>query len=179
MPKTQEQGPIDAYHYLYDDEGEPLAVGHLLKNPEYAETLKIIANDPDEFYTGEIAQKIAEMVQQPPRAGTLTKQDISNYKAIKREAMCQPYRDMNICGVPPASSWVAVGQIMGLLNHGPGFSSAGSNDPLNWAMFVEAQRLAYADRDKYVADTAFVSVPLAGMLNETYLKERALSLIHI
>lgn len=173
MPKTPDQGPSDAYRYLYDEQGEPLAVGHLLKNPEYAETLKIIANDPNEFYTGEIAQKIADMVQQPPRAGSLTKQDISNYKPIKREALCQAYRDMNICGVPPASSWVAVGQIMGLLNKGPGFSSAGSDDPLNWAMFVEAQRLAYADRDKYVADTAYVQVPLEGMLNETYLEQRA------
>ncbi len=173
MPKTAEQGPNDAFRYLYNEEGEPLAIGHVLKNPEYAQSLKIIANDPNEFYTGDIAQKIADMVQQAPRAGTLTKEDISRYKAIKREALCQPYRDMNICGVPPASSWVAVGQIMGLLNQGPGFSSAGSNDPMNWAMFVEAQRLAYADRDKYVADTAFVSVPLAGMLNETYLRERA------
>jgi len=173
MPKTPAEGPSDAFRYLYDVQGKPLPIGHLLKNPEYAETLKIIASNPDEFYTGDIAEKIAEMVQQEPRAGALTKQDISNYKAIKREALCQPYREMTICGVPPASSWVAVGQIMGLLNQGPGFSSAGSNDPLNWAMFVEAQRLAYADRDKYVADTAFVSVPLTGMLNERYLKERA------
>lgn len=173
MPKTLEEGPTDAYQYLYDDEGEPLPAGHILKNPKYAETLKIIASDPNEFYSGEIAQKIADMVQQPPRAGSLTKQDISNYKPIKREALCQSYRDMNICGVPPASSWVAVGQIMGLLNQGPGFSSAGSEDPMNWAMFVEAQRLAYADRDKYVADTAYVQVPLEGMLNETYLEQRA------
>ena len=62
---------------------------------------------------------------------------------------------------------------MGLLEHAPKFSAQGSSDAKNWSIFAEAQRLAYADRDQYVADNEFVEVPLEGLLNQTYLQQRA------
>ena len=176
IPSTPEEGPTDAYHYFFDDQGQPFPVGHLLKNPDYAKTLDIVAQDPRAFYEGDIAKQIADMVQRSPRAGTLTVADIAAYQAIKREALCQPYHQTQICGAPPPSSWVAVGMIMGLLEHSQGFSSAGMDDPNNWALLAKAQQLAYADRDQFIADPSVIDMPIYGMLNKDYLKERAMLL---
>jgi gamma-glutamyltranspeptidase/glutathione hydrolase len=173
VPKTEEEGPTDAYRYFFAKDGTPLPAGHILTNLAYAESLEIIAGDVNEFYQGNIAQQIAAMVQQSPRPGTLTAEDIASYKSIKRQALCQPYRDMQICGAPPPSSWMTVGMIMSQLEKSPGFSAQGADDPLNWSLFVQSQQLAYADRDRFVADPDFVTVPIEGMLNEEYLASRA------
>ncbi|MCF2949421.1 gamma-glutamyltransferase family protein [Paraglaciecola aquimarina] len=173
IPSTPEQGPTDAYEYFFDDAGVAHPEGYLLKNPEYAKTLEIIAKDPSAFYHGEIAKDIAAMVQQEPRAGSLTAEDIAAYKPVKREALCQDYRDTQICGVPPPSSWLAVGMIMGILENGPKPTTAGPSDPRNWAILAQAQQLAYADRDQFIADPDFVDMPIKGMLNKEYLASRA------
>jgi gamma-glutamyltranspeptidase/glutathione hydrolase len=173
IPSKVEEGPTDAYEYFFDDQDQPLPVGHLLKNPDYAKTLDIVANDVTAFYTGDIAKQIAEMIQRAPRAGRLTADDIAAYRAIKREPLCMDYRDTQICGAPPPSSWVAMGTIMGLLERSHGFSPEGKEDPNNWALLAKAQQLAYADRDKFIADPKFVDIPLQGMLHPDYLKERA------
>jgi gamma-glutamyltranspeptidase/glutathione hydrolase len=173
IPKTEEEGPTDAYRYLFSEDGTPLPAGHILKNPAYARSLDIIAADVNEFYQGDIAQQIAAMVQQSPRPGTLTAEDIANYKPVKRQALCQPYRTMQVCGAPPPSSWLTVGMIMSQLEKGPAFSSKGADDPLNWSLFAQSQQLAYADRDRFVADPDFVTVPVEGMLNDDYLNSRA------
>lgn len=173
MPKTKEEGPTDAWRYFYDASGEPRPVGYLLKNPEYVSSLKTIALDPDNFYQGKLAADIVAMVGQSPRAGRLSLDDMANYQAIKREAVCMPYREMQLCGPPPPSSWVTVGHIMGLLDVKNAFSADGANDSKNWALFADAQRLAYADRDQYVADNDHVPVPLSGMMNPDYIDLRA------
>ncbi|MEP1869873.1 MAG: gamma-glutamyltransferase [Paraglaciecola sp.] len=174
IPSKPEDGPTDAFEYFYDEAGVAYPEGYLLKNPEYAKTLEIIAKDPTEFYQGEIAKEIAAMVQQQPRAGSLTAEDIAAYKPVKREALCQDYRDTQICGAPPPSSWLAVGMIMGILENGPKPSAAGPDDPKNWAVMAQAQQLAYADRDQFIADPNFVDMPIKGMLNKEYLAKRAL-----
>lgn len=173
IPKTAEEGPTDAYEYFFDEQGNPHPVGYVLKNPEYAKTLEIIANDVRDFYTGDIAKEIADMVQTEPRAGTLTVEDIAAYQPIKREALCQPYRDTQICGAPPPSSWLAVGMIMGILENGPRPSAEGPSDPNNWALMAQAQQLAYSDRDQFIGDPAFVDMPITGMLNPKYLEKRS------
>jgi gamma-glutamyltranspeptidase/glutathione hydrolase len=173
IPSTPEEGPTDAFEYFYDEDGKPYPIGYKLKNPDYVETLKVIAKDPSEFYHGKLAQEIAAMVQQPPRAGTLTAEDIAAYKPVKRTPLCQDYRDTQICGAPPPSSWVAVGMIMGILENGPRPSAEGPSDPKNWAIMAQAQQLAYADRDQFIADPNFVEMPLKGMLNKEYLAKRA------
>jgi gamma-glutamyltranspeptidase/glutathione hydrolase len=173
IPSTLEQGPVDAYHYFFKQNGEPLAVGDLRTNLDYAAALELIAADPRAFYQGPLAEKIVEQTSQAPRAGSLSISDLKNYRAQKRPALCMPFKTKLMCGPPPSSSWVAVAQIMGLLENTTGFSEQGVNDPKNWAMFAEAQRLAYADRDQYVADNQFVDVPLAGMLSADYLNTRA------
>ncbi|MEP0354629.1 gamma-glutamyltransferase [Paraglaciecola sp.] len=173
IPSKPEDGPTDAFEYFYDEAGVAHPEGYLLKNPEYAKTLEIIAKDPAEFYQGEIAKEIAAMVQQEPRAGSLTAEDIAAYQPVKRSALCQDYRDTQICGAPPPSSWLAVGMIMGILENGPKPSAAGPDDPKNWAIMAQAQQLAYADRDQFIADPNFVDMPLKGMLNKEYLAKRA------
>ena len=173
IPSTRDEGPLDAHNYFFDEAGQPHPTGYILKNPEYAKTLQIIANDPSEFYHGDIAKKIAAMVQQQPRAGSLTAEDIAAYQAVKRTALCQDYRDTQICGAPPPSSWLAVGMIMGILENGPRPSAAGPDDPNNWAVLAQAQQLAYADRDQFIADPNFIDMPITGMLNKEYLAKRA------
>ncbi len=173
IPATKEEGPTEAHEYFFGDNGQPHPVGHLLKNPDYAHTLKLIAADVSAFHKGTIAAQIAEMVQRPPRAGTLTVEDIAGYQAVKHQALCQPYKDVQVCGAPPPSSWVAVGMILGILENSHGFSEKGAEDPMNWALFAQAQQLAYADRDQYVADTRQVDVPLQGLLHPDYLAQRA------
>ncbi len=173
IPSTPEEGPVDAYNYFFHDNGEPLAVGDKLTNADYAETLRIISSDPQAFYRGEIAEKIVEQTSKSPRAGSLSLDDLRNYQAQKRQALCAPFDDKVLCGPPPSSSWVAVAQIMGLLEYAPEFSDKGADDAKNWAIFAEAQRLAYVDRDQYVADNLFADVPLNGLLDRDYLKSRA------
>jgi len=173
IPSTPEEGPVDAHNYFFKENGEPLAVGDRLTNADYAETLSIIASDPKAFYRGEIAKKIVEQTSKSPRAGSLGLEDLKNYRAQKRQAVCAPFDDKVLCGPPPSSSWVAVAQIMGLLEYAPEFSDKGADDSKNWAIFAEAQRLAYVDRDQYVADNLFADVPLNGLLNSDYLKSRA------
>ncbi len=173
IPDTADQGPVDAHAYFFTEAGEPLSVGALRTNLAYAKTLELLAQDPDNFYQGEIAKQIVAQTSLAPRAGGLSLEDLASYKAQRRTPLCAPYRDKTLCGPPPASSWVAVGAIAGLLQHAPQFSKAGADDVANWVQFALAQRLAYADRDQFVGDNTFVEVPLTGMLNPSYLQKRA------
>lgn len=173
IPSTLEEGPIDAHQYFFDEQGNPLPVGAPRTNQAYANSLKLIAKDPAAFYSGLIAQQIVDQVQKSPRAGSLSLTDIANFKASKRSALCKTFKGKQLCGPPPSSSWVAVGTTMGLLEQLPDFSEHGASDAESWIRFAAAQRLAYADRDHYVADSEFVEVPLEGMLDSNYLQERA------
>ena len=173
LPRTPDQGPVAASRYFQTAEGAPLPVGHLLKNPQYAAALDLIATDPGAFYRGSIARDIVAATQLPPRAGGMTMMDLSSYTAVRRSALCAPYRSVKLCGPPPPSSWLAVAMIMGMLENAPAFSKAGAEDPLNWALFGEAQRLSYADRDHFVADSDSVIVPVKGLLHHDYLALRA------
>lgn len=171
LPSKPGEGPLEGYNYLHAD-GKPLPVGYLLKNPEYAATLDIIAADPGAFYTGSIAEEIVAQVNAEPRAGGMTTADLAAYEPQKTEALCMPYKGKQICGPKPPSSWVAVAAIMGTLAQKP-FEDGGATNPANWQRFVNAQRLSYADRDHYIGDPEFVDVPVSGLMHPDYLAERA------
>ena len=173
IPRHVSEGPVEAFNYFYDEQGQAYPIGHVLVNSDYATTLARIAAEPRSFYTGQIARDIVSMVRQSPRAGALSMADMAAYRPVRHQALCQTYRNNQICGAPPPSSWVAVGMIMGLLEHGPEFSETGASDPKNWSILAQAQQLAYADRDRYIADPNFVDIPLQGMLNADYLMQRA------
>jgi gamma-glutamyltranspeptidase/glutathione hydrolase len=159
-------------YYLDDDTPKP--VGTLLKNPALADTLrKIAAQGANAFYDGEIARDISSKVRSAPNPGDLSEDDLAHYRAKQREAVCGPYRQWKVCGMPPPSSGgVAVLQVLGILERlAPGSLPS---DPIRAAHLVsEAERLAYADRDRYLADADFVPVPLAGLIAPGYLAARA------
>ena len=176
IPSEEKDGPLDAYNYFYEAPGKPKT---RLVNQEYARTLNLIKENPGHFYEGELAQALIAAANTEPRSGTLSLEDLSGYKARKLEPLCFRYRTNTLCGPPPPSSWVAVAMTLGILEQTPQFGAeqvANESEESNyedWHIFAEAMRLAYADRDHYVADDEFVDVPLKGMLNQEYLKGRA------
>jgi len=173
IPASVEEGPLDARNYLMDESGAPLAVGTVLRNRDYASSLRAIADDPRAIYEGELARQIVAAVSQEPRAGSLSLEDMQDYEARRQSPVCVTYRGHQVCGPPPASSWLTVAMILKLIEAAPAFTEGGAEDPLNWSIFIQAQRLAYADRDRYVADDEFVDVPLSGLLSSGYTQTRA------
>ena len=159
--------------YFFDADGRPWPVGYKLKNPALAETFEIIAREgPDAFYEGAIAGDIAQAVQTDPRTpGTLTADDLANYRAANRQPVCVPYRAYSVCGAgPPSSGAVAVGQVLGIVE--PFDLGATPFEPKAAHLIAEAERLAFADRARYLADPDFVTVPVTGLLDKDYLAER-------
>jgi gamma-glutamyltranspeptidase/glutathione hydrolase len=158
----------------YRDDDTPRPIGTLLHNPALADTLRIIAaQGANAFYSGEIARDIAVKVRGSPNPGDLSENDLKQYRAKQREALCAPYRQWKICGMPPPSSGgVAVLQVLGMLQQ---IAPTGlPSDPIRAAhLIAEAERLAYADRERYLADSDFVAVPLAGLISPEYLTARA------
>ena len=162
-----ETGPRQAHAYFLDEAGE---LKSRLVNPEYAAALRLIAEDPRNLYEGPLAAEIVASAKLEPRAGTLTEEDLAAYKARKHQPLCTTYRELEICGPPPPSSWVGVGMMLGILEA----ANFPTEDRLqDWATFTSTQRLAYADRDYFVADDSSIAVPVAGMLNKDYLASRA------
>ncbi|KAB8041438.1 gamma-glutamyltransferase [Janthinobacterium aquaticum] len=171
-----------AAHYFYDRDGKPWPVGHILKNPALARTLQEVADGgADAFYQGRIARDIAvKVASHPTNPGKLTMQDIAGYRAIVREPVCSDYKAWTVCGMPPPSSGgVAIAQMLGMLEvkdiaQFPPVD--GMPDTRAIHLFAEAGRLAYADRDRYIADPDFVPLPgqgVAALVDKTYLAQRA------
>ena len=163
-----------AVGYFYDAQLQPWPVGHLLRNPDYARTLKKLAvGGADAFYQGRLAADMVEAVANHAVPGDLTEADLAAYRAIRREAICADIGPHRYCGMPPPSSGgVAVIQMMSLLAHTPiAGLRPGSASAVHY--FSEAGRLAYADRDAYIADPAFERVPVHGLLDPEYLAARA------
>ena len=163
-----------AMRRLYLDDDTPKPVGTLLKNPALADTLrKIAAHGANAFYEGEIARDIVRKVRSAPNPGDLSERDLAQYRAKQREPVCGPYRQWKVCGMPPPSSaGVAVLQVLGMLQRlAP--DSLPSDRVQAAHLIAEAERLAYADRERYLADADFVPVPLAGLLAPEYLAARA------
>jgi gamma-glutamyltranspeptidase/glutathione hydrolase len=154
--------------------GKPLTAGATVRNPAYAETLRRVASEgPSAFYTGSIAEAIVASVQAAPLGGTLTLEDMANYEAIPRPVVCGPWRTLSICTATPPSSGAMQIMIPNLYDHRV---TEGATQAQRIRAFVEAQRLAYADRDHYFGDPDRVAVPLDGLLNPAYLEHRAQTL---
>ncbi len=172
LPRGAVTGP-----YFYEA-GKPKPVGTRLRNPELAEVLRAVADGgADAFYTGAVARDIVEAVRTAPRnPGRLALGDLSGYRAVKREAVCLTYRSYRVCGFPPPSSGgIATLQILGLLER---FDVKDApHDSVAFAhLFAEAGRLAYADRDVFIADPDFVEVPSDALLDAGYLAKRSASI---
>ncbi len=152
--------------------GEALEAGALLTNPEYAETLERLATEgADAFYEGPIAEAIVEAAALAPRPGTLTLEDLAQYEAVERPVICGPFRDLRICTTTPPSSGGAQIMIANLYDH---LLPSEPSQMDRIQAFVDAQRLAYADRDHYFGDPDEVDIPLDALMNPNYLRARAL-----
>ena len=172
--------------YFYDADGKPWPAGHILRNPELAAMLQAIAqHGADALMQGDVAQAIATKVQShATNPGKLTIHDLANYRAVVRDALCFDYtvavRSLRICGMPPPSSGtLTIGQILNLLAHTPA-ATLPLQDGLpsaDWLhLYTEASRLAFADRDYYMADPDFVQAPggnWLSLLQADYVAQRA------
>lgn len=179
------QDPVAAA-YFYAPNGEPWPVGHVLRNPELAAVLRAIATGgANALHEGEIAQAIVDKVRgHPNNPGLLSRRDLSEYRPVKRAALCHDYAAQNrayrICGFPPPSSGaLAIGQILGILaktNAAQLPLEGGIPGPRWLHLYSEASRLAFADRALYVADPDFVEAPggrWENLLDDGYLAQRA------
>ncbi|WP_396271938.1 gamma-glutamyltransferase [Hyphomonas sp.] len=170
-----DDNPVTAA-YFYPD-GEPLTAGFVRTNPAYAATLAAVAEEgPAAFYSGRIADEIIAAVTEGPDGGAMTLDDLKAYTVAVREPVCGELQSgFKICSAPPPSSGgIAQNLIMGLYDHLKPAASVNADESLYLKAFVDAQRLAYADRDHYVADADFVSVPTAELIDPAYIKARAL-----
>lgn len=166
-------GTPDATAYFADAEGERKTTGDRLKNPEYADFVRrLAANGPEALYGGSTAAKIVAKTRAAPLEGRMTMADLAGYKPVKREALCNPYRVYLVCVPPPPSSGVALLQLLAMLEK-TDIATRGPEDAQAWFLFAEASRLMYADRDQYIGDPAFASVPVQGLLEPAYVASRA------
>ncbi|WP_280264931.1 gamma-glutamyltransferase [Nocardia wallacei] len=179
----------NAKAYFLQPDGSPKPAGTNLTNPAMSKTLSAIASDgPDAFYTGAIAQDIVDATASTAGGrtpGQLTLADLAGYQAKKRTALCTSYRDHEICGMPnPSSGGIAVAATLGILENFDLAALApqgvdnngGKPTPEAVHLISEAERLAYADRDKYVGDSDFIPLPGNSpdtLLNDEYLRQRA------
>ena len=160
---------------IYWVDGKPATEGVRIKNPKLAATLKAIAkNGGDAFYSGKIAKSIIDATTKTKVApGDMTLDDLAQYKAKEQTAVCAPYRVYVVCGMaPPSSGATTVLQILGSLERFD-LAAMGADNPQSWHLLGQAMQLAYSDREKYLGDSDFVDVPVAGLLDPVYLAERS------
>jgi gamma-glutamyltranspeptidase/glutathione hydrolase len=163
----------DVVKYFSKPDGTRLKVGDTLQNPAYARFLRRLASGgADVLYRGETAARIVERVRQGPFESSMTTADLARYRPIRREALCREWQAYLACVPPPPSSGVSTLQLLAMLAR-TDIAARGPSDPQAWYLFAEASRLMYADRDRYVADPAFVKVPVEGLLDPAYVASRA------
>lgn len=155
--------------------GKSVKAGDILVNKKLAKVYKSVAKEGvDVFYKGWIAEKIVEKVQNAAISpGLLSMKDMAAYQVVERAPVCGEYRDFNICGMaPPSSGGIAVIQILGQLQRFD-MASYQPNDVEAMHLYTQSSRLAFADRNRYVADADFVHVPTAGLIDPEYLAKRS------
>ncbi|HSF12827.1 MAG TPA: gamma-glutamyltransferase family protein, partial [Erythrobacter sp.] len=160
---------------FFGADGEPLPVGATVKVPQLAETFrKLAAEGPAAFYGPASATALAEHVAvATPQDGRMTAADITGYTAKERAPVCTRYRVYKVCGMgPPSSGGIAVIQMLGQLERFD-LAALGPDSPQFWHLFIESQRLAYADRELYSGDADFVEVPVNGLIDPAYMATRS------
>ena len=168
---------VDAWAkaHFFTASGDSVAVGSVLKSPEQAAFLQRIADrGADAFYVGPTAQAVVAAVNGAARnPSKMTTGDLANYEAKPRPPVCGTYRGYRICGMgPPSSGGVAVLTILKQLERFD-MAKLGPTSPVAWHLFAESERLAYADRDMYLADPDYVKVPVAGLIDPAYIATRS------
>ena len=172
MTMFPQSGQPDVLAYFTKPDGTKYKTGDILKNQAYADTLgRIAAEGPDAILKGRIAADIVARTAAAPLPGTMTLADLAAYKPLRTEGLCIPYRVYTVCAPQAPSGGPAVLELMGILAN-TDIAAHGVDDPQGWYLFAEASRLAYADRDLYEGDPAFVPTQ-RGLLDPVYLTARA------
>jgi gamma-glutamyltranspeptidase/glutathione hydrolase len=161
---------------------QPPPVGSVVTNPQLAAAYELIAHDgPDALYGGPIGAALVDAVRNPPvapdaglsftvRPGVMTADDLASYTAPLREPTHVTYRGYDVYGMaPPSSGGSTVGEALNILE---GFDLSAPDRPLSLHRYLEASRLSFADRGRWVGDPDFVDVPLAGLLSKDFAAER-------
>ena len=165
--------PQTAAYFLPN--GKALAAGTVLKNPEFARSVKLLASQGSApFYSGKPAQNIVKQVTgAADNPGKISMADFKNYRVIERAPVCAPYREYEVCGMgAPSSGAIALGEILGVLQN-QDMKQLGAENIHSWRWLGDASRIAFADRDYYVGDPDFVRVPTQALISQDYLKPRA------
>ncbi|RAK61752.1 gamma-glutamyltransferase [Phenylobacterium hankyongense] len=173
VSRAPQNSAPDVVAYFTKPDGTKYQVGDTLKNPAYAATLrKIAAEGPKGLLEGQVAQDIVARLHQGDIPGSMTLQDLAGYRPEAGPALCRPYRIYVVCAPPAPSGGPSVLEGLGILQH-TDIAAHGPTDPQGWYLFSQASRLTYADRDRYMGDPDFVTVPTEGLLDPAYLAERA------
>jgi gamma-glutamyltranspeptidase / glutathione hydrolase len=159
---------------FFNADGTAKAVGTLVKNSAFADTMRRIAEEgADAFYSGEIARDIVAAVRGHARPGVVTAQDFADYRVRIREPLCSAYRAYRVCGAPmPSSGSLAILQMLGILERFD-FPRMKPDSTEAAHLFAEAGRLAFADRERYAADDYFADVPVTALMSPAYLRARS------
>ncbi len=166
-------GALDVRALFSRADGSPVQAGDPFANPAYAKSLRhIAATGPRALLEPPLRDAIIARTHAEPRPGGLEGSDFERYQPLMFEPLCGPYLVFVICVPPPPSSGVALLQLLAILDR-TDIALRGPDDPQAWFLFAEASRLMYADRDRYVADPAFVDVPVKGLLDPNYVRLRA------
>jgi gamma-glutamyltranspeptidase/glutathione hydrolase len=171
-PYAENSAP-DVIAYFTKADGTRVTTGDRLANPAYAEFLqRLAAQGVKALYEGPTAQRIVDRLHQGDLASSMTLSDLAKYRPVKRQALCGYYRVYLVCTPPPPASGVGLLELLAILER-TDIDKRGPADPQAWFLFAQASRIMYADRDRYVGDPAFVSVPVKGLLDPAYIAERA------
>ncbi|WP_416189681.1 gamma-glutamyltransferase [Neisseria sp. CCUG17229] len=165
--------PQTAAYFLPN--GAPLAAGTMLKNPKFAQSVKLLSKEGSApFYHGKPAQNMVNTITgAADNPGKITLTDFKNYRVIERTPVCSPYREYEVCGMgAPSSGGIALSQILGILQT-QDMKKLGAENIHSWRWIGDASRVAFADRDYYVADPDFVTVPTKALISQSYLNSRA------
>ncbi len=161
--------------YFYQENGNPKPIGSLLKNPALAKTLTLIANKgADYFYKSDLPKNIVQAVRHDPvKKGVLSEKDFSLYKSPVESPLCKTIADYTFCGSPPPSSGpFTVIETLNILTKTPEFYGLRYDSAAFYHRFIEASKLAFADRNKFMADPKFVKIPLKPLLSESFQARR-------
>lgn len=154
-------------------DGQVKPVGSLIVNLDYAQTLKTIAVNPDDFYEGALAKSLIQEINRFANKEIYIESDLSGYQVLVYKPICVQYRKLyTVCSVPPSSGG-GVTMLELLQIYSDGYLSRKVSDP-RWAFrFLQASKLAFADRNRYLADPKYVPQPVAGLLDSSYIGMRS------
>jgi gamma-glutamyltranspeptidase/glutathione hydrolase len=164
----------DAQLHFMPDSSTPVPAGYILQNAKYAAMLRDMAiNGTGSFYKGALAEEIVKTVREDKNPGMMSPEDMAAYKVVERPPVCAPYRAYRVCSVgEPSSGGLTLLSILGMIQHFD-LPSMGPNDPKSWHVMGEASRLAFADRNYYMADPDKVKTPGTALIDPAYLTARA------